>query len=279
MPRAPRPITIILLLALLAGVSSEVAFAQKSGELPAVFDGVGLDQRLGFAVPDTLVFFNEAGEPVTLGSFFTTGKPILLSFAYHTCEMLCSVLLTGLTDTMSQLEWTPGVEFDVLTVSISAKDTPEVAARQKAHYVEMLGKPEAAEGWHFLTGSESSILALTQAVGYRFKWIEEIQQYAHPAALTILTADGQISRYIQGLSFEPRNVRLALLEASDGTIGSPIDQVVLFCLAYDPDANSYVLQATNVMKLGGGLTLLVLGFVLTLFWRRERSRLAAAALN
>ncbi len=279
MPRAQHPITLFFLLALVAGAGSEVVFAQKSGELPAVFDEVGLDQRLGATVPDTLVFFNEAGEPVTLGSYFTTGKPVLLSFVYHTCDMLCSVLLMGLTGTMRQMDWTPGVEYEVLSVSISAQDTPEVAAQQKARYLDMLGKPEAGAGWHFLTGNEASILALANAVGFRFKWIEEIQQFAHPAALTILTADGQVSRYIQGLSFEPRNVRFALLEASDGTIGTPIDQVILYCLTYDPDANSYVLQATNVMKLGGGLTVLVLGLALTLFWRRERSRLAAAALN
>jgi len=254
-------------------------YAQKSGELPAVFDGVGLDQRLGAAIPDTLVFYNEAGEPVTLGSYFTTGKPVLLSFVYHTCEMVCSILLTGLTGTLGQMDWTPGVEFEVLSISFSAQDTPADAARQKAHYLAMLGKPEAGAGWHFLTGSEASILALANAVGFRFKWIEEIQQYAHPAALTFLTADGRISRYIQGLSFEPRAVRLALLEASNGTIGTPIDQIILYCLKYDPDANSYVLQASNVMKLGGGLTVLALGLALTLFWRRERMRLAAAALH
>ncbi|MEZ4702467.1 MAG: SCO family protein [Rhodothermales bacterium] len=270
---------IPLFLALHFFIGMEPALAQKSGELPPIFEGVGLDQRLGEAIPDTLAFYDETGRLVRLSDYFNTGKPVLLSLAYQTCEMLCSVLLNGLTSTLGEMDWTPGEEFEVLTISFSAKDTPEVAAQQKAHYLDILGKPEAGEGWHFLTGSEASILTLAEAIGFRFKWVEEIQQYAHPATLTILTADGKISRYIQGLSFEARTVRLALLEASDGTIGSPIDQVTLYCLRYDPEANSYVLQATNLMKLGGLLTVLVLGLALVLFWKREQARLATSALK
>jgi protein SCO1/2 len=259
----------------LAGTTT--AHAQRSGELPAVFDGVGLDQRLGRPIPDTLVFFDESGRSVRLADYLAGDKPLLLNFAYHTCEMLCGVLLTGLTGTLQQLDWTPGQEFEVLTVSFSAADTPADAAEQKQHYVGLLGRPEAEAGWHFLTGSDASIHALADAVGFRYKWVEEIGQYAHPAVLTLLTADGRISRYIEGLSFDPGVLRLALMEASEGTVGSPLERLALFCLKYDPTANSYVPHAVNIMKLGGLLTVLVIGLALALFWRSERARLAAAA--
>lgn len=253
--------------------------AQVSGQMPAVFDGVGLEQHQGRAIPDTLVFFDEQGKPVALSSYFQGDKPVLLSLVYHSCEMLCSVLTNGLTATLANMEWTPGQEFEVLSISFSPADTPEMAAARKAHYVDVLGRPEAATGWHFLTGDEANILALADAIGFRYRWVEEIQQYAHPAVLTVMTPEGTIAQYIQGLSFDPKVVRMSLVEASGGSIGSPIDLVTLFCLQYDPDANSYVPHAANLMKLGGLLTVLVLGMVLLVFWRREQTRYAASAFN
>ncbi len=253
------------------------ALAQPSGSLPAVYDGVGLDQRLGTPIPSDLVFFDESGREVSIGSYLDGDTPILLTFVYHDCPMLCGVLLTELTKTLRQMEWAPGEEFELITVSFSGKETPALAAQQKERFLAMLGNPAAGAGWHFLTGDEPSILALADSIGFQYKWVEELEQYAHPAVLTFLTADGRVSRYIQSLSYAPRDVRMALLEASEGSIGSPIDLVALYCLKYDPDANSYVLHASNLMKLGGLLTVLLLGTALAMFWRREQARLAPFA--
>ena len=172
------------------------------------------------------------------------------------------------------MEWTPGEAFDVVTVSFAADETPDLAARAKERYLMVLDRPEAAKGWHFLTGSEENIHALADAVGFHFKWVEETQEYAHPTALILLGGDGKITRYLHGMQYEPRDVRTALVEASAGKVGTTVDRIVLYCFRYDSEANSYVADAVKLMKLGGGLTVLVLGLFLFIFWRRERRNLA-----
>lgn len=251
------------------------ASGQRSGALPGVFDGVGLTEQLGEKVPGDLAFVDETGRQVTIGSYFESGKPVLLNLVYHDCPMLCNLLLDGMTKSLQEMDWIPGEQYELVTVSFSALEGPDLAARQKEHYLDVLGRPEAARGWHFLTGSEESIQRLARSVGFEFKWVEEQQQYAHPAALIFLSGGRTITRYLYGLEFRSGDVRKALLEASEGTIGNTLDQVVLFCFQYDPNANSYVPHAMNIMKLGGLLTMLLLGAMLAVFWRRE----GAAAKN
>ena len=243
--------------------------AQETGELYSVYDEVGLDQKLGASISGDLIFKNELGEEVTLDFYFQKDKPVILNLVYHSCPMLCNVLLDGFTDALSEMEWAPGSTFDIVTISIDPNDTHLLANEKKQHYLNRLGNEDAGNGWHFLTGSEPTIQALTEAVGFKYKWLDDIEQFVHPAILTVLTPEGVISRYIQGLEFEPRDIRLALVEASDRTIAEPIDLIALYCLQYDPDSNSYVAHASNLMRLGGFLTVMALGTMLFVFWRRE----------
>ncbi len=261
--------TWMLAAVLAAGLAVCPAFAQPSGRVPEAFKGVGVDEQGGSMLPLDLAFRDEAGRPVRLGQYFDGEKPVLLNLVYHNCPMLCNLVLDGLTASLKDMSWTPGEEFEVITVSFSHLEGPDLAARQKALYLERLGKPRAAAGWHFLTGSQADIAALAAAVGFQFRWVEAQQEYAHPATLIFLSGNGKISRYLYGLEYPARHVRSALVEASEGKVGSAIDQVVLYCFQYDPNANSYVPHAINIMKLGGLLTMTLVGAMLLLFWRRE----------
>ncbi|NNF02870.1 MAG: SCO family protein [Rhodothermales bacterium] len=256
----------VCVFAVIAFAATAPAFAQST---PPVPDGVGVDERLGEAVASNARFLDETGAEVRISDLMDGTTPVILNFVYHECPMLCSLLLDGFTKTLQDMAFTPGSEFDVITVSFSAAETPEIAARQKERYVASLGE-QAANGWHFLTGSDEEIARLAESVGFRFRWVQSQNQFAHPAALIFLSPDGTITRYLHGMTFAASDVRRAVVEASNGTVGSAVDRVLLYCFQYDPDANSYVLHATNLMKLGGLLTLLVLGIGLFLFWRRER---------
>ncbi len=262
-----------MMVGLVAAGLAGPAAAQRAGELPKAFEGVGIDEQLGEHVPMDLTFTDETGATVTLGDFFDGERPVALNLVYFNCPMLCSLVLDGFTKTLEQMEWTPGEEFDVVTVSFASDETPELAARAKERYLMVLDRPEAARGWHFLTGSEENIRALTDAVGFRFKWVEESQEYAHPTALILLGGDGKITRYLHGMQYKPRDVRTALVEASAGKVGTTVDQIILYCFRYDADANSYVADAVSLMKLAGFLTIIVLGLFLFIFWRRERRNL------
>ena len=257
---------------LLLGSVLTTASAQVAEQAAQAYEGVGIDQRLGEVVPQDLVFQNETGETVTLGTYLDGTRPVILTFVYHTCPMLCNTLLDGFTRSLAEMTWMPGQEFEVLTISFNAIDTPELASRQKARYVAQLGKPEAAAGWHFLTGDEAAIDALTQAVGFNYRWVEQQQEYAHPAALIFLTGNGTIARYLPDLTPRPLDVRATLVETSEGAVGSVLDRVFLFCFQFDPTANSYALHATNAMKIGGLLTVLALIATLFVLWRREVRR-------
>lgn len=241
--------------------------------LPSVFDGVGIVEKLGESVPTELSFFNEDGREVRLAEYFDGEKPVILNFVYHNCPMLCSILLESFTKSLKDLDWTPGGEFDVLTISFSAIETPELASAQKTRYLKTLDRPEAASGWHFLTGSEENIFALADATGFSFKWIESSKEFAHPAALIFLDGKANITRYIHGMNFPPLDLRKAIVEASEGRVGTSVDRILLYCYRYDAGANSYVLDAIKLMKIGGLMTLLVVGLGLLIFWRRERQQL------
>lgn len=230
---------------------------------------IGLDERIGAEPPLDLVFRNEEGEAVTLGQYFDGERPVLLTLIYHECPTLCNVVLHGLTETLRDMPWTPGDEFEALAVSFNPDETPALAAERKAMYLDMLGKPDAADGWHFLTGEEASITALAEAVGFRYAWVEDTQEYAHPFALIYMSGEGTVLRYMPGVRFAPSDVRAALIEVSEGRAGSPLNRILLYCMQYDRSANAYVLHAANLMKFSGVLVVVSLGVFFVALRRRE----------
>ncbi len=265
-----------LLLLPLQGVWAQVPTRQ-----PRETQGVTVTERLGEIVPDTLQFVDENGQTVQLGDLLHRGKPVVVNFVYYNCPMLCGFVLQGFTEALKPLSWTAGKEFEIITISFAPEETPEDARAAKKSYLKMLGKPEAAAGWHFLTASAEASTALARAVGFSYKWDERTKQYVHPTALVFLSPEGKITRYLYGIDFPPRDVRLALIEAADGKVGasSLANRVLLYCYQYDPKAGSYSLVATNLMKLGGLITLLALGAALTAFWIRERRKLPTSAVS
>ena len=254
------------------------ATAQPTGELPKELEGAGVDEKLGEILPADIILLDEEGNQVELGSYFDGTRPVLLNLVYHDCPMLCGLVVQGLTKALAQMAWVPGEEFDVLTVSFNAAEGPEMAAAAKAHAIHMLGNPQAAAGWHFLTGTQNSIDRLTDAVGFRYRWIEDQQEFAHPSVLMFVSGERMLARYIYGIEYDPKDVRTALVEASNGTVGSTIDRLILYCFQYDSDKNSYVPHALNLMKMGGLLTVVTLGGMLFIFWRRESRRTDEAAV-
>ena len=261
-------------VALLVAVALRVpaAHAQRSGQQIEEFDGVELEQKLGASIPQDLTFRNATGKQVQLGRYFDGERPVVLNLVYHQCPMLCNLMLKGLTRTLSDMEWTPGGQFEVLTVSFNKREGPKIARKEKKTALGNLGKPGAADGWHFLTGSEESIQRLTQAVGFNFNWIERKKQFAHPSTVIFLSGEGEVTRYLGGVNPSAGDTRKALVEASNGQIGSVLDQVVSRCFQYDPKSNSYVADAFNIMRLGSLLFAVLLGVGLAVFWRRENNR-------
>ena len=230
---------------------------------PPYLQNVGIEQRLDSQVPADLTFVDDTGRPVRLGDYFGK-KPLILNLVYYNCTMLCGEVLAGLSGAM------PLVKFDVVTVSFDPRETPAMAAAKKADYIKRYGRPGAAAGWHFLTGQAESINALTTAVGFQYQYDAARNQYAHATAIMVLTPQGRISRYFYGVDFAPKDLRMGLVEASQGKIGNPIDQVLLYCYHYDPVTGKYGAVVSNMLKVGGGLTILLLGGLLLILFRLER---------
>ncbi len=238
--------------------------------LPPQLEGIGIEERLGRQIDLDLQFTDERGYPVPLRSFFHKDKPVLLNLVYYACPMLCNLVLNGQTQVLREIPWTPGEEFEIVTVSIDPSESFDLAVRKKQMYLESYGK--RAPGWHFLTDYKGNVKKLAGQVGFQYRWDERSQQFAHAAAITFLTPEGKVSRYLYGIRFKARDVRLALTEASESKLGITIDKVLLFCFHYDPAARSYVLFARNVMRGGGILTILIFGAILFGLWRGERNR-------
>ena len=196
----------------------------------------GIDQKLNGALPLDASFTDESGRPVQLRQFFQGTRPVLLSLVYYQCPMLCNMVLNGETRTMREMKLEPGRDYDVVTISFDSKEKTALAAAKKATYVEKLGKPGAADAWHFLTGDEENIRSLTQSVGFRYRWDDTTKQWAHASGIIVVTPDARISRYLYGVDFQPRDLRLALVEASKNKIGRITDQILLLCYHYDPAA-------------------------------------------
>ena len=263
--------------ALLAIVlASTWAMAQDRIEpTPKALAHVGVDEQLDAALPLALVFTDDAGRPVSLGSYFRPGHPVLLTLNYYRCPMLCTLELNGLVAAMQGLSYTPGDQFTVVTVSIDPRETAALARAKKQAYLTDLGRPSAEAGWHFLTGSQENIEALAKAVGFSFEYDKDTDQYAHAAVVVTATPEGRVARYLYGVTFEPATLKLALLEASKGTIGSTWERFILYCYHYDPERGRYSLEALAVMRVGAALTALALGGMIGGFWLRERKQRAA----
>jgi protein SCO1/2 len=242
---------------------------------PEILSKVGIDQRIGQQIPLDLTFKNEVGREVRLSEFFT-GKPVVLALAYYECPMLCTQVLNGMTGALKTLSFNAGKDFEVVVVSIDPKDNFRLAANKKASYLEHYGRPETAAGWHFLTGAESSIAPLAEAIGFRYTYDSNIKQYAHGAAIYVATPK-VVSRYLMGIDFAPRDLRLALVEASNNVLGSVVDQVLLLCYHYDPTMGKYGAATINAVRAGFILT--VTGFLTFLFVSLRSERRAARAAS
>ncbi len=245
--------------------------ARGESTLPRPLRNVAFEQRLDAQVPLDLAFVDETGHAVELRDYFE-GKPVIVVLAYYRCPMLCTLVLNGLVQALMDVPFDAGKEFEVVVVSFDARETPELAAEKKKTYVERYGRPGAAAGWHFLTGTRQAIDLLTRAVGFRYSYDPEKDQFAHASGLVVLTPEGKVSRYFYGIKFAPRDVRLGLVEASQNKIGSPVDQVLLFCFHYDPAEGKYGAAVMTFVRVGGVTTLIALVTLVIYFLRRDPAR-------
>ncbi len=240
------------------------------GVTPPQLEGVGVDEHLGRAVDLKLQFTDETGYQVPLESFFHKDRPVILDLVYYTCPMLCNLILNGQVDAMKELTWNPGVNYEVVTISFDPQDTFDVARHKKETYLDTYGRP--APGWHFLTDYHGNAKRLAEEIGYHYRYDARQQQFAHTSAIMVLTPEGKMARYLYGIRFRSRDLRFALTEAAEGRSTATIDRILLWCYHYDPIANAYVLFASNVMKAGGVLTVLIMGFFLWRLFRGEKLR-------
>lgn len=243
--------------------------AESQNEKPSLLVNVGIDQKLNAQVPLDLTFRDETGKTVKLGDYFGD-KPVILALVYYECPMLCTQELNGLLRSLQNIPLDIGKQFNVVTVSFNPHETAGLAANKKKVYVGIYGRPGAAAGWHFLTGDEGPIEKLTGAVGYHYAFDPASDQYAHATAIMLLTPQGKISRYFYGIDYPSRDLRLSLVEASNNKIGSPVDQVLLYCYHYDPTTGKYGMVIANVLRLAASVTILVLGGFLWMMFRNER---------
>ena len=244
----------------------------RAEPLPPALEQVGITEQLDAALPLDLRFRDETGADVRLGDYFDGERPVLLSLVYYECPMLCTLVLDGMVRTLGELEWTPGKNFRVITLSIDPEETPELARQKKQSYLAAYGRSEAAGDWQFLTGEPAPIARLADAVGFRYRYLEDSGEFAHPAVLFVLTPDGRLSRYLSGVQHDAATVRLSLVEAAAGRIGSPLDQFLLYCYRYDAASGSYAPVARRIMQVGAATSALVLASVLGTLWVRDARR-------
>jgi protein SCO1/2 len=253
----------------LAALALAAGAAQAQPQLPPVLREVRFDQRLNEQAPLDLEFRDEDGRTVRLADYFD-GKPVILVLAYYRCPMLCTQVLNGLVKAMLDVPLSAGRDFNVLTVSFDPRERPELAAAKKHTYLQRYGRPGAEHGWHFLTGDEGPIKRLTEAVGFRYTYDPSHDVFAHASGILVLTPTGKISRYFLDIKYSPRDLRLGLLEASEGKVGSAWDKALLYCFHYDPREGKYGPAVMNFVRAGGVVTLLALAAFAAALWRRER---------
>jgi protein SCO1/2 len=267
----------------LALAASTAAYAQNPGGLvepgdptsarPGILSKIAIDQQIGSQVPSDISFVDDNGRPVKIGDYFGK-RPVVLALVYYECPMLCTQVLNGLVSALGVLSFEAGREFDVVAVSFNPKEGPGLASQKKASYIERYGRPQAAGGWHFLTGTQESITRLTDAVGFKYEYDPKIEQFAHGAAIELLTPKGTIAKYYYGIEFSPRDLRLGIIEASDEHIGTVIDDVLLFCYHYDPSSGKYGASVLGIVRAGGIATVLAFAIFLTVSLRRDHAHAA-----
>jgi protein SCO1 len=233
---------------------------------PPGLKNVGIEQHLNDQIPSDLIFRDEAGKSVRLGDYFG-GKPLILNLVYYQCPMLCGEVLSGLESALRVLKFDVGKEFDILTVSFDPRETPEMASAKKAEFLKRYGRAGAAEGWHFLTGPQSSITALAKAAGFDYEYDPKTGQFAHATAIMVLTPEGKIAQYYYGVEFAPKDLRLGLVQASQNKIGSVVDEVLLYCYHYNPDTGKYSAIISRILKIAAGTTIFILGTFLIVMFR------------
>ena len=238
-------------------------------KLPEGLDGVGIEQRLDQAVPPDLTFVDDTGKQVRLGDYFGS-RPVILVLAYFRCPMLCTQVLNGVADRLRYVRLEPGKDFEIVCVSFDPSDTPVMAAAKKASYIEHYNRPEAADAWHFLTGDQKSIDQLTRAVGFNYRFDPQKSQFAHGSTVMLVTPSGRLSRYFMGLAYSARDLQLGLIEASHGQIGSPVQQIMLYCFSFDGASGKYTLSIINLVRAGGAITVFLLCCTFFVAWRRSR---------
>jgi protein SCO1 len=261
-------------------LSAAALFAQASGDMhqsedlrqmntrPSVLERVGIDQRLGNSLPLDARFKDELGREVKLGDYFHK-RPVLLALVYYDCPMLCTQVLNGLTSALGVLKFNAGQEFDVVAVSFDPRETPQLASAKKQVYLNRYKRQGADQGWHFLTGDQQSIAAITEATGFRYVWDEKTSQFAHGSAVMLITPEGKLAQYYYGIEYSPKDMRLGMIEASNEKIGNVVDQVILYCFHYDPTTGKYGAVAMNLIRAGGVLTVLLLGTFMAVNFRRD----------
>ena len=268
----------VLVPALAAAQYGEAPPRPDPNVRPAILKNVGIDQRIGQQLPLDLVFRDESGRNVRIGEFFH-GKPVVLALAYYDCPMLCTQVLNGMTGSLKTLSFDAGKDFEVVVVSIDPLDSYQLAAAKKDSYVRQYGRPGTAAGWHFLTGAETSIRPLADALGFRYAYDANLKQYAHAAAIYVITPKGVVSRYLLGIDFAPRDLRLALVEASNNALGTVADQVLLLCYHYDPESGKYGAATLLAVRIGFLATVAALLTFVFVSVRRERADARAHASN
>lgn len=241
-----------------------------ANEVPDAIKDVGITPQLGAQLDLGLTFTDDNGEKIQLSKYINGKKPVIISLVYFSCPGLCNFHLNGLTDAMKQLEFTVGNQFDVIAISFDPKEGPDVAIKKKENYIKEYGRPESKNGWHFLTADQATIDQFTKMTGFKYKWDDKEQQWAHASAAMVTSPKGILSRYLPGILFEPRDLKLALTEASEGKIGGLIDKLVLYCFKYDVHENKYSLYAFNLVRLGG--IIMIIGLIIWLLpvWIRAR---------
>jgi len=269
----------LLFAALLCGVSvasadpvRSDAVGDRTEPLPKPLESVDVKEHLGAHVPKTLGFVDETGRPVALGDYVDGTLPVVFTFNYSDCPMLCSLMLNGFVRGLKELAFTPGREFRVVTVSIDPHEKPERALATQHRYLGALGKPEAKDGWHFLTGSENNVRAYADAIGMGYTFVPERKEYAHAAALVVASPDGKIVRYLYGIEYPAQSLKLALLEASEGKIGTAFDRLILYCFHYDSSQGRYAPMAANIMRLGGAVAVVLLAAFVALLFRSDAKK-------
>lgn len=262
-----------LILTLLIWSSSVMTVqAQLADKAPKSIESLDVIEHLESELPLDLEFQDSSGKQVKLADYFKKDRPVILSLNYSNCPMLCSLQLTALVRGLKELEWSAGEQYEFLSVSIDPQETYQRANLTKQKYFKEYDRPGTGDGWHFLCGQQAAITTLAEAMGVKYKYVAERKEYAHPAVLLVCTPDGKISRYLYGINFPEQTLKLALVEASEGKIGTTIDRFLLFCFHYDADSGRYAPTARNIMKIGGFATVFILTVVLIPYWRGRKGR-------